>query len=365
MDRREEQIGHRVADELAREAQAKEARMLPTTGAIAPEQMAHAIAKISGYIKERSLTLKQVSDEIGYGQSTISSVLSGKYNGDNDKLVRIVYRWMIERPEKHRAGMPTGFVSTKVADRMLAIIGKVRETGTMGAVVGPSGASKSMVAQVACAKFPGTALFELSVAHKQPGSIMNLMVRHYKVRGRRNRMADQFEILVDHLCGTNRLILIDEAHFMSRDACTIVRDLHKQTGCPIVLIGTRDVLDTINDFDAFRGQFQRLFSFIYNITDECQSSGDPMFTVAEVAEFASSMKLRLAGDAVEFLTDLTNCLGWGGLGSASMLLLLAKVLAQGKTIHRKHLREALRQSAGASGFEQVQVRMSTKKVRVA
>ena len=358
--------GHTVADQLAHEARAQEARMLPDEGPLTPEQLAWARAAIGTYVQERGLALKAVAKQAAIGESTLSFWLSDKYSGNNDRIARTLVRWMRQHQDGERSGMPVGYVSTRVAERMLGVLRAVQRTGTMGAVVGPSGTSKSVVCRAAASGLiVGAAHVELTVAHRSPSAVARLLSHRLMNKNRHTSMAHAVESLIEHLAGSGRLLIIDEAHFMSRGACTLVRDVHKQTGCPVVLVGTRDVLDTVNDFDEFRGQFSRLFSYVYNVTAECQATGDPLYTVDEVARLAKSMGLRLTGDGAELLTELTNILGWGGLGKCAMLLLNARLLAGEAAISERHLSRALREMEGAAGFERVELRRKRAEPRAA
>lgn len=359
-------LGHSVADALARERRAEEARMLPESGPLNEEQLAYARRQVAAFIAAKELTLKQVARELGRGESTLNQFINDKYPGDEDKLARELVRWMRAREEGHRAGMPTGFVSTKIAERMLGVIHGVYRTGTMGAILGPSGISKTVVCRAAEAMFPGAVYCELTSAQRTPGSILRMLADIHKIRGRSKSQDVVLAALIESLKGSNRVHLVDEAHMLSKPGLLILRDIHKQAGLPMVFVGTRDFFDVINDFTEFHGQISRLFSFTYNVTEECADSGNPLYTVDEVIRFAKSMQLRLAGDAAEFITELCNIPGWGGLGKASMLLLTAKVLAgvDPGRIELKHVQSALRQMAGATGFQQTTLKLS-RKVKVA
>lgn len=341
--------------------------MLPETGPLNDEQIDYVRRSVRSFMQSKELTLKQVNKETGRGESSLSQFFNANYAGDNERLARDLFRWMRVREEGHRAGMPTGFVRTRVADHMLNLIHGVYRTGTMGGILGPAGISKSIVCKAAEAMFPGAVYIELTSAQRTAGAIIRHLAEVHKVRGRSKSQDVVVTSLIDALKGSNRLHLIDEAHMLSKQALLILRDLHKQAGLPMVFVGTRDFFDVINDFTEFHGQISRLFSFTYNVTEECNETGDPLYTVDEVVKFAKTMQLRLAGDAAEFITELCNIPGWGALGKASMLLLTAKLIAQSQrteTIELKHVQRALRDMAGATGFHQTTLKLS-RKVKVA
>lgn len=61
------------------------------------------------------------------------------------------------------------------------------------------------------------------------------------------RRATLMNILVEHLTGTNRLIIIDEADHLSLDALQAVRNLNDEANCGIVLSGNDKIYTQMID----------------------------------------------------------------------------------------------------------------------
>ena len=90
-----------------------------------------------------------------------------------------------------------------------------------------------------------------------------------------------------------------------------------------------------------------------------EETGDPLYSVEEVKDFAKNHGLRLSVDGADEATETANIPGWGGLGACEMLLKNAWKLTEargGRAISGSDIREALRQMEGATGFERTKAR---------
>lgn len=359
--------GHTVADQLAKDARAKEARMLPETGPLADEQLRWALGVFTGYLEEHGLEPRDVARQIGDPISRVTAFCKGEFHNQagDSRLARRLIRWVRTQEDADREGAAATYVSTGLAEKMIAVVKATASVRMMGVIVGCSGVSKSTVCRaIEAGVIPGSVHVELTFPHGRPAALARLLAKRTGCPRRTGSLAEILEALIDHLKDTGRLLMIDEAHYLKAEGCQVLRDLHKQTGCPIVLVGTRDVLDTINDFNEFTGQFKRLFAYTLNITEEIAESGDPLYSTPEIARFAKSMGLRLTGDGLGLATELACLPGWGGLGSLRALLLNARAIAlDDGAINRETVSIALRQMEGATGFARVQTRRAQSERR--
>ena len=357
--------GERLADQLAKESQAQEARMLPDTGDLNSEQLDFVRRRVQMHCDENQLTFEHIDKKINCQQRAVRKFIDGVYEHDNSDLARRLDRWLIST-ETDASCLPRTFVSTSVALRMLGVLGAVNKRRAMGSIVGPSGVSKSTVLKAAQAGLiPGSIHVELNCTD---ASMTSLLRRLSADLGGPKNSATQHTMrwIIESLRGTDRMLMLDEAHYLKRPAMNALRDIHKATGCPIVLVGTQDLLQTIEDFTDFHGQFKSLMAITYNITVETNEGNNPLYTVEEIIEYAKAMKIRLDSMAAEYVTDLANTLGWGGLRSAGYLLANADTLTKGKMLTLKSIVAALHQMEGSDGLSRTKYKAeTTRKVGVA
>lgn len=350
---REPSPQERMLDMLAQEARVlkpQEARMLPDSRPLTSEEI-DAIRRITAeYFESAKVAFAAIAKQIGRPQSVVSSFFGDKYKGDNEKIARAVHTLMEQAKAGADPTKPRGFVSTTIAERMMGVIRHTQRTRTIGVIYGPSGVSKSTVAQ-ACAQ--GLVAGSVYVPCAEPASSMSYFLQEWCYAiggGRRDSSYSRFRCIVDRLKGTGRLQLIDDVQLLSAKAINAIRDIHKQADVGVVLLGTHDAEAKLNDFHEQYGQMERLRSGTYDILEEHQETGRPLFDTDEVASFVSSMQLRIAPDALDHLTDLANEPGWGGLGTLRVVLEKASIAARHRKASRIEMRDILLSEQSRRGF---------------
>lgn len=350
--------------------------MLPNHGPLTERDFATVRSRFAAHVEETGRKIPETARMIGCQPSALAKfVLEGTtYDATMDDFIRKINRWLLQQSFDGGVTAPAEMVKTGVTDRILGVVHQTNRLKSMAVIVGPSGTGKSTVFR-ACADgiVPGSVHIELSDADASKSAFIARLARELFGTARA-RMQESFNAIIAHLTQTRRMLILDEAHYLTANAMNIVRDIHKRTGSPIVLGGTQDMLGTLNDFNELHGQFKRLISMVYNITEECMSTGRPLYTMEEVNAYATGMGIRLTYDAQDECTGLSNLLGWGGFGSLTYLLINAHTIAlreanhAGKAVarvhvHGKHIHSALRQMEGASGLERVKQRMDTQPLR--
>ena len=120
--------------------------------------------------------------------------------------------------------------------------------------------------------------------------------------------------LIEKLVGTGRPLIIDEAHQLSPTGLELVRDLHDETGCPVILAGTLNLNQSVDDGDVFFGQFSSRVALRYNVCEDLAARpGDggpqPLHSMDEIRRLCESDKVRFTDDAPEsrlLLTKIAN-----------------------------------------------------------
>src|SRR5690606_20966631 len=140
--------------------------------------------------------------------------------------------------QRKEARLPDGFVETRVARRMLTVVEQAVRLGGIGLIVAPSGIGKSNVFEAARQVFPGSVVVRVRETCRTGPGLIRHLAQALHVRGASNSISAQAAV-IQALAGTNRLLLIDEAHRLADNALELVRDLHDEGGnLPIVLAGT-------------------------------------------------------------------------------------------------------------------------------
>lgn len=339
--------------------------MLPAKGKLTPDQIGHVRKCIDERCDDQGLTYEQVDKKLGCGRKAVRRFMEGNYEHDESRFARKLDNWL-KNSDPSLGGMPKSYVSTEVAEKMRGVIRQVYRRRSMGIICGPAGVSKTVVLKfTAAGDIAGSMHIELTSTEK---SIVSVIRRLAVELGLSDRYSAQrlMQNIIKTLRGTDRLLMIDEAHYANQDALNALRDIHKQTGCPILLVGTREITESVNDFDTFRGQMKSLMSMTYDISVEANESGEPLYSVDDMLNYAKSMGIKLNISGASRLSELSSTLGWGGLRAAAYLLLNANLVAKGKPITEGLINKTLRDMEGYEGYSRTESRVqSSRKVAVA
>lgn len=347
----------RITDALVQDARVVEARMLSIDTPLSAAQHEQARKTFREFVERTKLSIADIGRQCGRSASTISQWLSDTYAGDNDAVARLVINFINQHSRGERPGMPRGYVTTRISERMFAHLRKTQSTQTLSLIVGPPGVSKTIVCE-ACTSgvIPGSTHIELTQGEASPKEFAVAWARALGL-STRGTLGHLEREIIGKLSGTRRLQLIDESHYLSPKALNVVRDIHKKAKVGVCLLATQDLEESVKDMTSFRGQFWSLVTYRYDIVEEQYGTnghdGTPMFTVDEVIKVAGSMDLRLTPSAAEALTELCCMPGWGGLRSMTRLLLKARLLAKNSAISREHLADAESSTRGRNYMHRV------------
>ncbi len=310
------------------------ARMLPNTGPLTPEQRDEVLDTLAHYMQLHDITQKFVARQTAIANSTLNPIMrrTCKLSPDTiDAHLRELNDWMEVDARQRVNRRERKFVETGVARQIMACARKATEMPTMAVAHGPSGIGKTMVAHALHAKFPGAIYLCVSKGDASFTQVRLALATRLKVVGKR-RKAERAglslnERIFDALRGTNRLILIDEAHRLEDGALEFLRDVFDHTHCPMLFMATVDLVERIRrDNDEDHGQIYRRFGYVRALAGELDQSGGArkaLFTIAEIRALFESDTVKLHPDAQAYLHSRANMLGHGSLGLCDNLMKVA------------------------------------------
>jgi len=306
---------------------------LPNEGILTDAQRAQALDNFRRYLERVGLKTADVGQQVGTpGKTTIDDLLKGVVRKNDDQHIRTLNNWVEQHARQQAVKLKGKFVSTKVAGDILSVARMVRENQTMGIVFGPTGIGKTRCAQSLNDTFVGSILLTITHGVYRPAGLVRLLVDTLGVRGvfamaGRTRFQNQFERVVDRLRDSSRLILIDEAHKLHDDSLELLREIHDQTECPILLFATKELQDRIRrTADPDAGQLRSRFDIEFALTQGVDASrGDKkkLFTAEDIRQLYEQAPIRLSPDATRYLQDVANRFGEGSLRRCRILLINA------------------------------------------
>ena len=301
---------------------------VPNEGVMDSDQRQRVMEAFSEYINGHGITPRDVGRQLGKPRSTtIMDLQRGIYREQTDEHIRRLNMWMEQHARANAAQLGDRFVTTKVATAILNVARLTAENQTCSIVVGPTGIGKSRCAQAIHETYVGSIYIRIMNGYHHPRGLALALAEKTGVRqrmtGTNRQNSSIVERVIEALRDTHRLILLDEAQLLTDSALSAMRDVHDCTGCPFMLLGTRDLLERIQrNVGPDHGQLYSRFDIVTHVTQGCDvyNGGKALFTVDEIRQLYQVTPIKLAGDAAHYLRDVANHLGSGSLRRCKILL---------------------------------------------
>ncbi len=327
-----------------------QARPLPEGRPLTEEQVGEVRGDYVKYARENGIFDAAVESQIGLEKGTINRMRTKQADSSEaEAVVRKLNDWMERDARQRRASMPMDYVPTNLAEQMRAIAMTAHATTAMAALVVPSGCGKTMVLEVLAERMGGAYLYcdETLTQIQFLKSVSRAVGNHRPF----NSMAKGMRGIVERLVGTNRPLLLDEAHLLKRKCFPLIRSIHDQAEIAIVMAGTHEIIDRISDQANACGQLSsRCLRFnamehIYNAESPNPARGRaahrPLFSREEVKAMFDRAAVCFDRDAFELVWGIACLPGHGCLRTARRVVQLVRQRYADQTIEPSMIRWAL------------------------
>ena len=204
------------------------------------KQINHTLQqKLAEFKAKSGMNQTQLARSIGTSPASISMYLNGTYaeKGGNYETIepKIEAYLDMQDSKARREELVLGFVSTKTTRRIAEVMRDAHEGGETVVIYGQAGLGKTQAVKNYCEKNPAAILIEAN-----PSFTALVLMRKLATAAKVSAMGslnDLFESVSDRLRDSGRLIVVDEAENLPLRALEIIRRLHDDTGCGLVLSG--------------------------------------------------------------------------------------------------------------------------------
>jgi len=297
---------------------------------------------VNSYIEKHGISQSTVARECAASKGTVSEVLRGVYGVkkktggkpcDDTEYLRRLNNWMELHARRQNIIQNAEFVETTVAREIVTVAEIVSETCKMGVVYGHAqiGKSFTLKALAGSDRLGSPVLFRIDQSQRTPKALCRMVCARFELptEGTFDTLSRR---LVKQLDGTKRMLMFDEAERCTYQALEWIRDLHDQTGCPVLLCGKPDIYSRLGfrEIGGYRKVVDQLSNRIIirrDLTERTRTdpkNPQPLFTIEDVRKLIAVAKLgiRVSSEAVQWLQKRMSCVGLGGVGMAKILLYL-------------------------------------------
>lgn len=324
---------HAITEQESRRLLA--ARMLPREGPLTDEQRADVLKAVNEHVAKYTIEQRVIAKqcpELG-GPPNVCKLLAGDYKHPTtiDEHIRTLNRWL-EGDARRRLVRPQNkFVETHVARKLKNAANKAVEARMIIVAYGPTGIGKSMVAEILAEDYVGAVYIRAELENRNWRKFANALAREARVVRKRPKAAGKVsmaESLEDELRGSERLIIVDEAHLLPDLTLEYLRGVFDKCRVPMLWICTIDLAERIKqNVDADHGQLDGRVGWYCNLVfgkDDMPGGKNPLFTPDQIRALYTSDKVRLTDDAVKYLEGCANHLGRGSLRMCNYLVYWAQ-----------------------------------------
>ena len=195
--------------------------------------------KLAEFKAKSGMNQTQLARGIGTSPASISMYLNGTYaeKGGNYETIEPKIEAFLEmqNSKAKREELVLGFVETKTTRRIAEVMRDAHEASEIAVIYGQAGLGKTQAVKNYCDKNPAAILIEANPSFTAL-VLMKKLAASVKLPTS-GTLNDLFEETAYRLGGSERLIVVDEAENLPLRALEIIRRLHDDTGCGLVLSG--------------------------------------------------------------------------------------------------------------------------------
>ncbi len=224
----------------------------PTPPEAAPGEESDRIrSSVMAAMESDGISLARLSKMLSYSTSVLSQYLAGKYPGDREKVEHRLSDWLRSRARRKNVGVK--LIECDASEAVMGALDTIRRTNDFGVIHGDAGIGKSSGIELYLDDYPTSILISLASWARNAAAVESLIFEVIGHGGwhakKRDERPSRGQFIADKLRGSNRLLIVDNAHKATPRALESLFDLHSETKIPVALVGNREVLAPIEAND--------------------------------------------------------------------------------------------------------------------
>lgn len=257
----------------------------------------------------------RIASMINRSEAAISQYINRKYKGNISEVEKDIAN-LLQREEDLELAIDRHlFCDTHSSVLIWEVLQFCDETRSMGVAVGPSGSGKTETVKEYKRRNRSTIFITCDIASRHVGSVLRLIAKRVTGTPRVASISGLLHAIIERLKGSRRLIVIDDAHFLTWEAFEAVRKIHDCAGIGIAYLGQERL------YDQMKGATNRAFLFDQIYSRITIKRDDLEIKRADVRKIANQLYPGLDKHCVDFL--FKKALGKGRLRVMSNILKVA------------------------------------------
>ena len=281
-------------------------------------------------------SVNRIAGMIGRSAAAVSQYANYKYEGAIPEIEKDIATLLRREEDLQFVQATRMFCSTQPSILLWEVLEYCDGKQKMGAALAASGIGKTETCREYKRRNRSSIFVTADISTRSVGSVLRLIAKASGGVPRRGTISDMLHAIIDRLKGSRRLIIIDDAHFLTWEAFEATRKIHDCAGIGIVYVGQERL------YDQMRGATNRAYLFDQIYSRIAIKRDDFRVRKEDVRMLASSMWPGIDTECVRYLYDRAR--GKGPLRS------MRNVIEVAEEIHRESGRDLgidlLREAAG-------------------
>ncbi len=257
--------------------------------------MNEAINQLKYYIESKDVSQNKVANAIGVSAATISGILKGTYEGNNESVIEKIKDFLATEAYREAAKSNDVTVKTKNFNTIHRFCNLVLTHRVMGMLTGEAGIGKTRALQAYAEAHPTCIMIEADhgytakVFFEELCELLNL--------DKRGSLHDKLERVVKKLEGSGRLIIIDEAEHLPYRAIELIRRVYDKAHVGIALCGMPRLEKNV------QGDKEHYAQIYSRISAPCRAK---LLDNADIKAYLESRFEKIAAGVVELCAGISR-----------------------------------------------------------
>lgn len=287
--------------------------------------------RVNEYLNSGENSQEQLAKQAGVSGAALSTFLAGTYQGRNENVAKKLLPVLEAMKSRETAALTVKepeIIETAVMREMWFGLQYASDRNDVIVIYGAPGIGKTVTLENYVKTNPAALFFTASPNIRSGRDIMEELLEAMNKRAEgRNKTLEKN--IINSLRNSNRMIIIDEAHFLRLDGLETLRRIYDATKCPLVLVGNPKIMEIITEKNkTVTGQF---FSRSVRI------ALDTKIPMEDVKGIVLQNGVSLADECLQELHRIANMIG--ALRIMTKLFLFAWTIAtkKGQAISLEHI----------------------------
>ena len=236
-------------------------------------------AEIQSLLQQPNVTMRRISKESGVSLTRLSQWVNDKYTGNIDAVCADLTRWI--KSFQGRGAVTSNSTTwrpTPTGNRIARTLFYAQQAPDIALIYGGAGVGKTCTARHYRDENPNVWIATMTPAINSVPACLERIAGALNLSACPGGAAKAENAIVQRLDGTNGLLVVDEAQFLSPKCLEAIRSLYDASGAGIALMGN-EIVYTLITGGSRQAQFAQLSSrigFRLRLAEPAQGDVDAM-----------------------------------------------------------------------------------------